>query len=36
MSSTMSNKDLEQFKPHVTQLAKRLKSQADLGSLTSN
>lgn len=34
MSSTMNDKDLEQFKAHVTQLAKGLKSEADLGILT--
>ena len=34
MSSTMNDKDLEQFKAHVTKLAKGLKSEADLGDLT--
>ena len=34
MSSTMNDKDLEQFKTHVTKLAKGLKSEADLGDLT--
>jgi putative transposase len=34
MSSTMNDKDLEQFKAHVTKLAKGLKSEADLGNLT--
>ncbi|MCB1837916.1 MAG: IS256 family transposase [Alcanivoracaceae bacterium] len=30
----MNDKDLEQFKAHVTKLAKGLKSEADLGDLT--
>lgn len=34
MSSTMNEKDLEQFKAQVTELAKGLKSEADLSSLT--
>lgn len=34
MSSAMNEEDLKQFKAHVTQLAKRLKSEADLGPLT--
>lgn len=34
MSSTMNEKDLEQLKAHVTELAKGLKSEADLSSLT--
>ena len=34
MSRTMNDKDLEQFKAHVTKLAKGLKSEADLGDLT--
>jgi transposase-like protein len=34
MSSAMNEKDLEQLKAHVTQLAKGLKSEADLGDLT--
>lgn len=34
MSNTMNEKDLEQFKAHVTELAKGLKSEADLSSLT--
>jgi transposase-like protein len=34
MSSAMNEKDLDQLKTHVTQLAKGLKSQADLGELT--
>jgi transposase-like protein len=34
MSSTMNEKDLEQLRAHVTELAKGLKSEADLSSLT--
>lgn len=34
MSSAMNEKDLEQLKAHVTQLAKGLKSEAELGDLT--
>lgn len=34
MSITMNEKDLEQLKAHVTELAKGLKSEADLSSLT--
>lgn len=34
MSRAMNEKELEQLKAHVTQLAKGLKSQADLGDLT--
>src|SRR5690554_7118922 len=34
MSRTMNDKDLEQFKAHVTKLAKGLKSEADLSDLT--
>lgn len=34
MSSTMNEKDLEQLKAHVSELAKGLKSEADLSSLT--
>jgi putative transposase len=34
MSRAMNEKDLEQLKAHVTQLAKGLKSQAELGDLT--
>ena len=34
MSSAMNEKDLEQLKAHVTELAKGLKSEADLSSLT--
>lgn len=34
MSSAMNEEDLKQFKAHVTQLAKGLKSEADLGNLT--
>jgi len=34
MSRTMNEKDLEQLKAHVTELAKGLKSEADLSSLT--
>jgi len=34
MSRTMNDKDLEQFKTHVTKLAKGLKSEADLSDLT--
>lgn len=33
MNITMNEKDLEQLKSHVTQLAKGLKSEADLGKL---
>jgi putative transposase len=34
MSTTMNEKDLEQLKAHITELAKGLKSEADLSSLT--
>lgn len=34
MSSAMNEEDLKQLKAHVTQLAKGLKSEADLGNLT--
>ena len=34
MSSAMNEEDLKQFKAHVTQLAKGLKSEADLSTLT--
>ena len=34
MSRTMNEKDLDQLKAHVTELAKGLKSEADLSSLT--
>ena len=34
MRSTMNDKDMEQFKAHVTNLAKGLKSEVDLGDLT--
>jgi len=34
MSRTMNDKDLEQFKAHVTKLAKGLKLETDLGDLT--
>lgn len=34
MSSTMNEKDLKQLRAHVTELAKGLKSEADLSSLT--